>query len=300
VRENQFVAAGDVVVQLDDSEYRIALAAIEARLATQDARINQITELKPVSDASLLRTDAQREKAAIDLRQAEATLVRAQTLATNGDTSKVTLSEAIASRDRAKVGLAITEADVTTAQAEHGSDQFKHHEAELVREELLVERDRLQNDLEHTRIRAPLSGRIGKRRVEPGDYVAVGQRLAAIVPDSGFFIEANVKESQLAHLCVGQPAQIALDAFPASPLVGHIESFAPATGAIFSVLPPENATGNFNKITQRVTVRLALDHDEQAQPYLRAGLSAVIHIDTRQSTGGWRACAAPAQVIASP
>ena len=133
-----------------------------------------------------------------------------------------------------------------------------------------------------TVIRAPFSGVIGNKAVQVGDYVVPGKRLAAVVPLDKVYVDANLKETQLARLVVGQKATVRVDAWGGQELEGTVESVAPASGAQFSLLPPENATGNFTKIVQRVPVRIAVPADK-ADGKLRPGLSVVVDIDTRTS-----------------
>ncbi|MFL5258668.1 MAG: HlyD family secretion protein, partial [Hyphomicrobiales bacterium] len=136
-------------------------------------------------------------------------------------------------------------------------------------------------DLSFTEIKAPFDGIVGNRAVEPGQYVQPGQRLVALVPVSTAYVEANVKETQLADVRPGQKAKVAVDAWNGAEVEGTVESISPASGAEFSLLPPENATGNFTKITQRVPVRIRIPDSAAAK--LRAGLSVVVDIDTRDA-----------------
>lgn len=135
-----------------------------------------------------------------------------------------------------------------------------------------------QRDLEFTALRAPFDGTVANIAIKQGELVSAGARLAAVVPDRGMYVEANLKETQLAQVRVGQTANLSIDAFDGPEIEGRVVSVAPATGAVFSLLPAENATGNFTKIVQRVPVRIALP---EGTPGLRAGLSVEVAIDTR-------------------
>jgi membrane fusion protein (multidrug efflux system) len=139
-----------------------------------------------------------------------------------------------------------------------------------------------QLDLGYTEIRAPIDGYVGARSAQVGAYVAAGMMLLSIVPASGLWVDANFKEDELAHMKPGQPATVIADAQPGQKLHGHLLSLAPATGAVFSVIPPENATGNFTKIVQRVPVRIALDGADGSLGALRPGLSTTVRVDTRR------------------
>ena len=136
-------------------------------------------------------------------------------------------------------------------------------------------------NLGYTEIRSPIEGYIGNRAARVGAYVASGAYLLSIIPAQGLWVDANFKEDQLAHMRAGQPATVVADIRPGKTFHGHVLSLAPGTGAIFSVIPPENATGNFTKIVQRVPVRIALDDADARLGELRPGLSTTVSVDTR-------------------
>src|SRR5439155_11751202 len=177
---------------------------------------------------------------------------------------------------KAAVVAAKAQADVLTAQAA---------EAKATLGELQTSLDQAQRDLSFTEIRAPFDGIVANRAVEAGQYVQPGQKVMALVPANSGYIEANFKETQIAGLVAGQTAKVSVDAFGGETVDGKVESVSPASGAEFSLLPPENATGNFTKVTQRVPVRIALPAEVMAK--LRSGLSVTVSVDTRE-TGGTR------------
>jgi membrane fusion protein (multidrug efflux system) len=142
-------------------------------------------------------------------------------------------------------------------------------------------RDQAKLNLDHTVIRAPFDGVVGNRAAEPGEYVQPGQRLLAVVPLHAVYVDANFKETQLEHLAPGQKVAIAIDAYPDRVIEGRVESVSPASGSVFSMLPPDNATGNFTKITQRVPVRIRLPQDVVAEGRIRPGMSVTAEVDTR-------------------
>jgi len=154
-------------------------------------------------------------------------------------------------------------------------------EAESVRVELATALQRAERDLEFTTIRAPFDGVVGNRAAQPGQYVQPGTRLMAVVPLGAVYVQANFKETRLAELKPGQTATISVDAFADRTIRGTVESVAPASGAEFSLLPPENATGNFTKIVQRVAVRIAIPADVAREGALRPGMSVVVGVRTR-------------------
>ena len=139
-----------------------------------------------------------------------------------------------------------------------------------------------ERDLSFTEIRAPFDGVVGNRAIQVGDYVQSGARLLSLVPLEGVYIDANFKEAQLAGIKPGQHVSIAVDALPSDNIVGVVESVAPASGSVFSLLPPDNATGNFTKIVQRLPVRIRVPKDVAKQNLLRAGMSVYVTVDTRE------------------
>jgi membrane fusion protein (multidrug efflux system) len=143
--------------------------------------------------------------------------------------------------------------------------------------------DLAQIDLDATTLRAPIDGTVGDLTAHVGERVAPGTRLLSLVPLQSVYVEANFKETQLTHMAVGQTARVKVDAFPGRSVSGHIDSFSPASGAEWSLLPPQNATGNFTKVVQRVPVRIALDIDPELRGRLRPGMSVVITVDTRSA-----------------
>ena len=162
----------------------------------------------------------------------------------------------------------------------------REQQAEAALAEAVAERDLAQVNLGYTVLRAPVDGTVGNRSARAGGFAAVGAELMAIVPAEGLWVDANFKETQLARLRPGMPATIEADVLPGERLHGHVASLAPATGAEFSVLPPENATGNFTRIVQRVPVRILLDGDDARLGRLRPGLSVTAAVDERQAAGG--------------
>ena len=154
-------------------------------------------------------------------------------------------------------------------------------EAERTRAELQTALDRAERDLSFTEVRAAFDGVIGNKAVQPGQYVQTGTRLLALVPLDSAYVEANFKETQLGALKPGQRVSISVDAYSDKPIQGRVESFAPASGSQFSLLPPENATGNFTKIVQRVPVRIKVPPEVARAGILRPGLSVVVEVHTR-------------------
>ncbi|HEV2000797.1 MAG TPA: HlyD family secretion protein, partial [Xanthobacteraceae bacterium] len=204
---------------------------------------------------------------------------RIQSLVTTKSASQASLDAARNARDRAVAALAQARAMLAAAAANLDVLKAQKLEAERTRKELEAVAAKAKRDLDATIIRAPFDGILGNKSVETGDYVGPGKRLFALVPVGDIYVDANFKETQLTNIRPGQPAKVVLDADPNHPLEGVVDSFAPASGALFSLLPPENATGNFTKIVQRIPVRIRIKSG--AERLLIPGLSVVVTVDTR-------------------
>lgn len=283
--ENQAVKQGDVLVRLDDGDFQLAVSQADAKLATQRAAIATFDAQIRAAEATEDQTRAQRDAAKASVAKTQADYERTKPLADRDFTSKATLDAAIAARDTALAQAKAGDAAIQTAEANIALLKAQRAQAEHVAHELDVALAQAKRNLSFTVIRAPLDGVVGNRSVQVGDYVTAGKRLAAIVPLDKVYIDANVKETQLAGIKAGDVAEISVDALGGETFKGVVASIAPASGSQFSLLPPENATGNFTKIVQRVPVRVAVPVSE-AHGRLRPGLSVVVAIDTRTGPTG--------------
>jgi membrane fusion protein (multidrug efflux system) len=209
---------------------------------------------------------------------------RYRTLSNDRFASRQQFEHADADYQKAKAGE--RKAQAALEAAEHQLDivdaQREQGAADL--DQAAADRDLARLNLSYTEIRSPIDGVVGNRSAHAGAYATVGAQLLAIVPAHGLWVDANFRESQLAGMRNGQPAEIIADAVPGVTFSGHVASLAPATGAQFSVIPPENATGNFTKIVQRVPVRILLEDNADELGRLRPGLSVVARVNTRQRT----------------
>ena len=278
--ENQFVKEGDVLVRLDDGDYKLALDQATAKLATQNAAVATFDAQIRAAQANETQMRAQLDATNANVAKTEADYLRTKPLADRDYTSKATLDAAIAARDMARAQAKAGEAAIESAEANIALLRSQRQEAEQVTKELEVAVAKAKRDLSFTVIRAPFDGVIGNRSVQIGDYVTAGKRLLAMVPLDKVYVDANVKETQLAGIKIGDTAELSVDALGGPPIKGVVEGIAPASGSQFSLLPPENATGNFTKIVQRVPIRIAVPAAE-AKGSLRPGLSVVVDIDTR-------------------
>jgi len=279
VPANARVKAGDVLATLDDGDYRLAVEQAAARIATQDASIARFDRQIVAADAATEQARASLAGAEADQRRADADFLRVDQLTQNSFASKAANDAARAARDRAQAMTLQAKAAVSAAEANHEVLKAQKAEAERARRELEAVLAKAQRDLDATVIRAPFAGVVGNKAVQTGDFVSPGKRLLALVPLEGVYVDANFKETQLESIRLGQKVKLVLDADSAKPLEGVVESFAPASGALFSLLPPENATGNFTKVVQRLTVRIRVTNAQER--LLLPGLSVVATIDTR-------------------
>ncbi|MGO4833186.1 HlyD family secretion protein [Rhizobiaceae sp. 2RAB30] len=279
--ENQHVKAGDPLVTIDDGDYRIALAQAEAQIDVQNKTLERITAQTQAARAALGQAEAQKTAAASAATNAARTADRtAQLLKTNVST-QAQLDDAKTALDQANAALAGADAQVESAKANIGVLEAQDHEAESVLPNLKLARDKAARDLSFTVLRAPYDGVVGNRSVEQGDLVSPGQKLAAVVPLNKLYIVANFKETQLAQLVPGEKVRFWVDAIDGTAFEGTVSSLSPASGAVFSLLPPNNATGNFTKIVQRLPVRIDVSQEAIDSGKLRAGLSVIVDVDSR-------------------
>jgi len=280
VEDNQHVTAGQVLFVIDDSDFAAKVAqtsaavdseqAMVATFATrhdyQEAMINQAAAMVQSAEAEVGRADLDQKRYVSLVTSEVATKQRFETAAADATKAAANLLKAKAALEAEKQQLAVIDA------------QRREEEARLL--QAGATRRLAQNDLDNTVIRAPVDGIVGNRAGQLGQYVKPGTQLMSLVPLPRVYITANFKETQLTLMRPGQPAEISVDAYPSQVIEGRVESFAPASGAEFSLLPPDNATGNFTKIVQRVPVRIALPDNGPLSALLRPGLSVVVSVDT--------------------
>ncbi|SJM28373.1 HlyD family secretion protein [Mesorhizobium delmotii] len=281
VTENQQVKAGDPLLVVDNGDYKIAVAQAEAQIATLSKTLDRIDAQTEAARASL--EQAQAQKTADQAAAANATRVQAraaQLLKTHVGT-QAQLDDAQTAVEQANAALVGADAQIAAAEANIGVLQAQRAETASTLASLQLARDKAARDLSFTVLRAPYDGVVGNRSVEQGDLISPGQKLAVIVPMDKLYIVANFKETQLARLVPGEKVRISVDAIDGQDFEGTVSSLAPASGAVFSLLPPENATGNFTKVVQRVPVRIDVPADVLKTGKLRAGLSVVVAVDSR-------------------
>ncbi|MEI4487762.1 HlyD family secretion protein [Frigidibacter sp. MR17.14] len=285
VKSNTHVKAGDVIVALDDRDTRIALDTAKTNFETAGDTLARIDAQIAAARASVQQAVASQDASEATLKNAQLNADRIRSLAATKVVSQSQLDSATETLDTATAGLAQAKAAVSSAEAQVKVLEAQRKESEGSRRQLELAVAQAQLDLEKTVLRAPADGVVSNIDLEPGDLVSPGTRLAALVPDGGLYVEANFKETQLHGVKVGAEVELTFDALPDHSFTGHVTSLAPATGAVFSLLPAENATGNFTKVVQRVPVRISVPDEAVATGALRAGLSTVATVDSRTGTG---------------
>ena len=281
VVQNAHVTKGQVLATIDDGDYRNAVEAAEARIATQDATVARIGRQIGAQKAMIDQAKAQLDATRADATRTAVEYDRANRLMQSSFGTQQRLDQALADRDRGAATVASATAAVISAETATDVLKAQQVEASKVRAELVTTLDRVKRDLDFATVRAPFDGVIGNKAVQPGQYVQTGSRLLSLVPLDTVYVEANFKETQLDRLQPGQKVTIKPDALSSRAIEGTVESVAPASGAEFSMLPPENATGNFTKIVQRVPVRIKVPVEVAEEGALRPGLSVEVEVHTR-------------------
>jgi membrane fusion protein (multidrug efflux system) len=278
--DNSLVHQGDVIFRLDDGDYRIAVDAARTKIATQEATIARIGRQVAAQQSAVEQAGANLASAEAGLKRADLDYDRQQSLNTKGFASHATFEQSEAARDQGAAGVKAAKAAYDNARDNVEVTKAQQAEAQAQLAELKTTLAKAERDLDFTLVRAPVDGIFSNRLVNAGDFVAVGQRLGNVVPLDDVFIDANFKETQLKRVRPGQPVTISVDAYGHRKFAGTVESISPAAGSVFTLLPPDNATGNFTKIVQRLPVRIRVPKDVARQNLLRAGMSVYATVDT--------------------
>lgn len=277
VNDNQAVKKNDILITIDDRDYQAKVSQAAANVSAEMAHIDRLRAMKAsqrdhieTAGANIAAVQAKREQIQKDLQRFHNLIDRGSAAKQSLDkvqseskqaTAELRGSKAAASAEHKQ--LATLDIEITEAEA-----RLEHAQAQLILAKI---------DLEHTQVKAPVDGIIGNRGVQLGQLLRPGVALASLVQNSKIWVEANFKETQLEHMRLGQPVVIKVDAYPDLDLTGKVESFSPASGSEFSILPEENATGNFTKIVRRVPVKIVFDSAEHIQ-LLRPGLSVAVKV----------------------
>lgn len=280
VNDNQRVKQGEVLVRLDDADFAAKLADAEAAVQAQQGALASNAAKVEWQRSNIERARAQIGSVQADLDQAQRDYARYQSLAGSDFVTKQKFETTRAEVEKQKALLATAQANMAAEEQQLLVVQAAIKEIQAKLAQMQAQLTLVRNDLDNTVIRAPIDGVVGNRTVRPGQFVKQGAQLLVVVPLPNIYVVANFKETQLSQMRPGQKVSMKVDAFPGRKFPGHVESFAPASGAQFSILPPENATGNFTKVVQRIPVRIALD-DANDAALLRPGLSVDVSVDLR-------------------
>jgi len=281
VKDNQAVHKGDLLVRLDERDYRAALDKAEAAVAGARATLADLVATRALQAALIDEARAGISAADAEVARTRQDQVRYARLSRTAAVSVQSAEHADASYKEALADGEKARARLLAAQRQLAVIDSRRAGAEASLAQVIAERDAARLNLGYTELRAPIDGTIGNRSAQLGAYAPAGVQLLSLVPARGLWVDANFKESQLAAFKPGDPATVIADALPGRRFLGTVLSLAPATGAVFSVLPPENATGNFTKIVQRVPVRIRLTGEGALLGALRPGLSVTVEVDTR-------------------
>ncbi|WP_247279485.1 MULTISPECIES: HlyD family secretion protein [unclassified Bradyrhizobium] len=286
VTDFQRVNAGDLLVQLDPADYEALVAQAEANVAAAQAALDNLANQIELQYATIAQAQAARLSAEAMEVEARQEQERQQSLSQTQSGTRQRFEQAVAAYAKSQADVRASRAVIAAQQHQlevlQGTRKQRAADVEAAKATLASAKLKLG----YTRITAPFDGVVGERQVQPGDYVNVGTNLVNVVPLPKVYVVANYKETQLTHVAPGQPVEITVDSFPREKLRGRVERIAPATGAQVALLPPDNATGNFTKVVQRIPVRIQLDEGQPMLARLVPGMSVVTHIDTKGGNGG--------------
>ncbi len=284
--DNALVRTGEVIFKIDDGDYRIAVDAARTRIGTEQATIDRIGRQVTAQESAAEQARAQLDSAQAGLKRANLDYDRQQTLNTKGFATHATFEQSEAGRDQGLAAVKAAQAAYDAARDNVEVTRAQQAEARAQLAELQTSLAKAERDLDFTSVRAPVDGTFSNRLVNTGDFIVVGQRLGNVVPLDDVFIDANFKETQLKRIRPGQPVTISVDAYGHRKFEGVVDSISPAAGSVFTLLPPDNATGNFTKIVQRLPVRIRVPKDVAKQNLLRAGMSVYASVDTSEGAAG--------------
>lgn len=281
VRDNQHVDKGQLLVRLEDADFKLAVERAQAALATREAELAQARS-KLVQQGSLIAASAADVNASqATLGRAQIDLNRAEALRKPGYVSEERVTTLTADNHVARSQLAKARADLEAQRVQRDTlgAEIKRLEAQIA--SARTELAQAEINLSRTLIHSPISGLVGQRSARNGQYVQVGTHLLSLVPDEDIWVQANFKETQVGRMRDGQKARLTFDAFPDTPIDGRIDSLFAASGAQFSLLPPDNATGNFTKVVQRIPVKIVFEADNPLRGRIRPGMSVEAEVELR-------------------
>lgn len=298
VADNQPVSAGQVLARIDPADVNARLEQADANVLAAGAAVRSIDDKASLEAAMISQRQAAVTAAEATAERSRLDFQRNQTLAKDGWISAQALEQSRAAQ--AETAAAVAQAKAALEAERRAASSLTSSRAQMLAqaEAAKASAGKARLDTDRTVIKAPVGGVVGARSIRVGQYVRPGGAVMAVVPLDETYIVANFKETQVARLRIGQPVEIRADAFGKKAIRGKVESFAPATGSEFALIPVENAVGNFTKITQRLPVRIAIDRASLPGGALRPGLSVKVEVDVRQNTGPGFAEALPPQRVA--
>jgi membrane fusion protein (multidrug efflux system) len=281
VQDFQRVKAGQLIAQVYDNDYRATVAQAEASLASASAQAEALKAQIALQGANVDAAKAVVVSTGAALAQNGRDMVRQKTLLETGSSSTEATEKLATGRLQISAQLSQNHAQAEAAARQLGVLAAQEKQAEAAVAAARAALQLAQINLGYTRIVAPQDGVLAQRQVKPGQYVGVGTQITSLTPLPHVWVIANYKETQLTHMAVGEKAEVRVDTYPGHVLKGHVLAFAPGSGAQFALLPPDNATGNFTKVVQRVAVKIAIDDADGLADRLRPGLSVVARVDAR-------------------
>ncbi len=283
VEENQTVSEKALLLQIEATDVANKIRSADAEIGSAIASERAVAATRSEAQADIARINAEIQAAQSNLDYASREVSRYRPLVAAGAEPASTLSQHISNRDRASAEVAAKQAALVQAGRRINTAAAQTAQVSAQVNAVRVQRASIDSELWSTRLLAPVAGRVANRSVRVGQYVQPGMRLMTIVPSDDIYVVANFKETQIGLMRPGQRATISVDALPDVDFTGTVASVTPGTGASFSLIAPQNATGNFTKIVQRVPVRIKIDAGPKARAVLVPGLSLAVSVDTRAS-----------------
>jgi membrane fusion protein (multidrug efflux system) len=286
VQDNQHVEKGQLLVRLEPDDFHLAVDRAQATLATREAERLQAQSKLTQQSSLIASSDAQVQANQATLGRTQLDLSRLQALRKPGFVSEAQVTTMTADNHiaRSQVTKAQADAQGQRQQVNTLSAELKRLDAQIATARADVAQ--AQINVQRTEIHSPISGLIGQRAARNGQYVQAGAYMLSIVPDEAIWVQANFKETQIGHMQIGQPAELTFDSFSDTPIQGRIDSLFAASGAQFSLLPPDNATGNFTKVVQRIPVKLTFASDNPLKGKIRPGMSVTVSVNIKADNSG--------------
>ena len=285
VQDFDHVRAGQLVAEIVDDDYRAAVALAQANLAAAEAQVRTLDSQRALQEANVSAARAVVDSTGANIAQNARDAERQRQLLAIGSSSTEAGERLSTTREQLTAQLAQNRAQVQAAERQIGVLKAQAGQAEAAIQAQKANLRTAEINLGYTRIVAPEDGVLGQRQIRPGQYAAVGGQITTLTPLPKLWVVANYKETQLTHMAEGDKAEVRVDTFPGHVLHGHVQAFAPGSGSQFALLPPDNATGNFTKVVQRVAVKIVIDDADGLGDRLRPGLSVQARVDARGAKG---------------